>query len=112
MEQPKKLTVRGRAPTVGVLVDWLEDSYQWTVLRGALAAARDRGAHLLCFTGGVLGASHRGGERRNGVFDLVGPESVDALIILAGTMGNHVGPAQLRAYCERYRPLPMCSIAV
>jgi DNA-binding LacI/PurR family transcriptional regulator len=97
---------------VGLLVDSLEDSYQWSVLRGAMDAARDLGAHLLCFAGGVLEASDGHDGARNGVFDLAGPPSVDALVVMSGAIGNRIGPDRLTRYCERYRPLPICSIAV
>ena len=103
----KTINLHGRGPTVGFLVDWLQTSYQWSILGGALDAARDRGASLLCFSGGVIGTA----GQRDRVFDLVSPENVDALVILSGTVGSHIGPERLRAYCERFRPLPMCSVA-
>ncbi len=108
----KRLTLTAPAPTVGLLVDCLEDSYQWSVLRGAMDAAYDHGAHLLCFAGGVLGAPQGQGGERNGVFDLASAKTVDALIVMSGAIGNRLGPEKLREFCERYRPLPMCSIAV
>jgi DNA-binding LacI/PurR family transcriptional regulator len=108
----KHLTVTARGPTIGLLVDCLEDSYQWSVLRGAMEAASNHGARLLCFAGGVLQAPRGEGGERNGVFELAGPKSVDALIVMSGVIGNRVGPAGLQKFCERYRPLPMCSIAV
>ena len=98
----------GRRPTVGFLVDWLQDSYQWSILGGALDGARDRGADLLCFAGGIIDAP----AHRDRVFDLISKENVDALVILSGSVGNHIGAESLRAYCERFRPLPMCSIAL
>jgi DNA-binding LacI/PurR family transcriptional regulator len=110
--EPKRLTVPGPAPTIGLLVDCLEDSYQWSVLRGAMDAAYSYGAHLICFAGGVLDAPRGSGGERNGVFDLAGPRSVDALVILSGAIGNRIGVERLREYCARFRPLPMCSIAV
>lgn len=104
---------RGAVPTVGFLVDWLQDSYQCSILRGAADAARDRRANLLCFTGGIIGAPGRArGAARDGVFDLVSTLNVDALVVLSGTVGNHIGAERLRAYCERFRPLPMCSVAL
>jgi DNA-binding LacI/PurR family transcriptional regulator len=109
---PKGLAFAGPSPTIGLLVDSLEDSYQWSVLRGAMDAARDLGAHLLCFAGGVLEAPLSDGGGRNGVFDLAGPSSVDALVVMSGAIGNRIGPERLARYCERYRPLPICSIAV
>ncbi len=108
----KRLTVAAPGPTIGLLVDCLEDSYQWSVLRGAMDAAKDHGARLLCFAGGVLEAARGEGGERNGVFELAGPKTVDALIVMSGVIGNRIGPENLRAFCERYRPLPMCSIAV
>jgi DNA-binding LacI/PurR family transcriptional regulator len=105
----RSFTLRGnRGPTVGILVAWLEDSYHASIVAGALDAARDRGANLLCFAGGILGA----GGRAERVFELISPENVDAVVILAGSIGNHIGAERMRAYCERFRPLPMCSIAL
>jgi DNA-binding LacI/PurR family transcriptional regulator len=111
-QDEKRPAVTARPPTIGLLVDCLEDSYQWSVLRGAMDAASDHGARLLCFAGGVLEAPQGEGGERNGVFDLAGPKIVDALIVLSGVIGNRIGPERLRVFCERYRPLPMCSIAV
>ena len=93
------------------MVDWLEDKYQNALLCGMADAARDLGANLVCFAGGVLASPQRFGLQRNLIYELVGPESIDALAIVAGTLGNHVGSERLRQYCERFRPLPMCSIA-
>lgn len=101
-----------RARTLGLLVDWLEDEYQNKVLSGVDDAARQRGAQLLCFTGGILASPYRFGERRNFIYDLAGPESLDGIIIMSGTLGNYIGPKKLARYCERYRPLPMTSIGV
>ncbi len=101
-----------RARTLGLLVDWLEDEYQNKVLSGVDDAARQRGAQLLCFTGGILASPYRFGERRNFIYDLAGPESLDGVIVMSGTLGNYIGPKKLARYCERYRPLPMTSIGV
>jgi diguanylate cyclase (GGDEF)-like protein len=112
--------------TLGFLVDWLEDDYQNVVLGGALEAARERGVRLTCFAGGALGREgassltgspwHEGlgraAAQRNAIYDLAGPENVDGIMILSGTLGNRVGGSELARFCERYRPLPLCSIAV
>lgn len=102
---------RGR-PTLGLLVDWLEDRYQNTVMSGVADAARDSDVNLLCFTGGVLRSPFRFGAQRNAVYELAGRENVDALLLMSGTLGNFIGPDELLRYCERFRPLPMCSIAL
>ena len=98
--------------TIGFLVDWIDGAYQNHVLDGARDAARDRRVQLLCFSGGMLQGELRGGLRRNAVFDLVGPENVDGLILMSGTIGNLIGDSGLVAYAERFGALPRVSIAV
>src|SRR5262249_60598077 len=44
---------------------------------------------------------------RHTVYDLVGPERVDGVIVLASTMGNYVGRRELLAFLEGFRPLPI-----
>jgi len=108
----KRRRKEGSPATLGLLIDFLEDDYQNAVLNGIIDAARERGASLICFTGGVIRANKRAGGERNAVYDLVGPESVDGLLVMAGTLSNTIGMIELSRYCERYRPLPICSIAV
>jgi DNA-binding LacI/PurR family transcriptional regulator/serine phosphatase RsbU (regulator of sigma subunit) len=95
-----------------MLVDWLEDEYQNQVLAGADDAARDQGMNLICFPGGVLDSKQRFGQHRNFIYELATPRSVDALIVVAGTLANQVGPERLLAYCQRFQPLPMCTVSV
>jgi DNA-binding LacI/PurR family transcriptional regulator/serine phosphatase RsbU (regulator of sigma subunit) len=97
---------------IGLLVDWLEDEYQDKILAGIDAEAQANGVGLLCIAGGVLRSPFRFGARRNFIYDLVSPECVDGLVVMSGTLGNYIGPNKLARYCERYRPLPMCSISV
>ncbi len=109
---PKRLTGSGPAPSIGVLIDWLEDSrYHWQVVRGAIDEAYDRGANLLCFVGGPLGTRDQPHEL-NWVFDLAQPRNVDGVIVLSGSLGNASGPQRLLEFCARYRPMPVCSIAI
>ncbi len=99
-------------PVLGLLTDALDSTYQSTVLSGAADAARDHGADLFCFAGGGLHSPLPGSAQRNVLYDLVGPHNVDALLVMTGTLGNAVGAEALLGFLERYRPLPMCSIAV
>jgi len=104
--------VSRRRPRIGLLVDWLEDEYQNKVFAGVDAEAQANGVSLYCLTGGILRSPFRFGARRNFIYDLISPECVDALVIMSGTLGNYVGPSRLARYCERFRPLPMCSVGV
>lgn len=99
------------APTVGILVHWLEGEYQGAIVGGVVEAARERNVNVVCFVGGVLNSPDRFGQQRNLAYGLATPGVIDGLIILAGTLGNYQGLDDLSAFCERFRPLPMVSIA-
>ena len=101
-----------KPPVIGVLVDWLENEYQSGVLAGVEQAAQEHGLELLCFVGGMVRSAQMVGSERNLVFELAGPACVDGLVIMSGALVNLVGAGKLSRYCERYRPLPMCSIGV
>src|SRR4051812_33366537 len=92
-ERPKRK--EGAPATVGLLIDRLEDDYQSAVLGGILDAAREKGASLICFTGGIVQVARRPGAVRNAVYDLVSPESIDGLLIMAGALGNTIGMSEL-----------------
>jgi hypothetical protein len=52
-----------RAPTLGVLADWLEGEYQSAVVAGAVEAARESGVNLLLLADSIQRATIRFGER-------------------------------------------------
>jgi len=70
---------KSRHPTPGLLVDRLEDDYQDAVVRGAADAARQHGARVICFAGGVLCSPERFATQRNVIHQLAGRENVDGL---------------------------------
>lgn len=105
----KRLSRSGPAPSVGFLIDGVEDSpYHWQILRGAMHEAYDRGANFVVFVGGALTLPASG---FNWVYDLARPDNVDALV-LSGSLGNAAGSQALAAFCARCTPMPICSIAV
>jgi len=97
------------AATIAILVDELECGYQIGLVLGALEAARRRGLRLLGFCGGSLGDPRPYRAKRNFVYDLIGRERVDGLIVVSSTIGNHVGRDELLAFLQRYRDLPVVS---
>src|SRR5215471_15354681 len=98
--------------TIAMLVDWINDGYQNLILSGVVDAAAELDVNVLCLAGGVLDAPVRFGAQRNVIYDFVRPGRVDGVILLSGTLGNAIGPAALGRACERWKPLPMVSIAV
>ena len=101
-----------RRPTIGFLVDWLEEDYQQAVLGGIVDSSIQHDCNLICFAGGGLRSPNRFGLERNFVYDLAGPETVDAILVMAGTLAHAVGAEAVSQFCHKYRPQPMCSVAI
>ena len=79
---------------------------QWL---GAVDGAREHGCDLICFCGRALEA--RGHlKSANAIYDLVGPQSVDGLVVWSSTLGIVVGSERLEAFCRRFAPLPIVSV--
>jgi sigma-B regulation protein RsbU (phosphoserine phosphatase) len=104
--------MKGKTPTIGVLLDCMGDQYQAGVLRGLAETAAHAGANLLCFVGGQLPASPTTIGGRHCLYDIVNSRNVDGLVVLGSTIVHDVGQGALARLCARYRPLPLCSIGV
>lgn len=111
-DYPQSRFPLGRRPTLGLFVDWLEDDYQTAVLCGVSDAARQQDANVLCFAGGGLDSPDHFGFRRNRTFELATAENIDALIVVSGALGNHVGPEGITEFLRRFGGIPTVSIAV
>jgi signal transduction histidine kinase len=90
----------------------LEEDYQQAVLGGIVDASVQYDCNLICFAGGGLKSPNRFGLERNFIFELAGPDTVDAILVMAGTLAHAVGAEAVGRFCNQYRPLPMCSIAI
>jgi DNA-binding LacI/PurR family transcriptional regulator len=98
-------------PRIGILLSNLADWYQAAILQGARETARARGAHLLCFVGGPLGSARPHSAEQNRIYDLVGRQNIDALVIVAGAIGLDCGATRLAEFCKRFGDIPLCTIA-
>lgn len=94
------------------MVDWLNDSYQLQVLKGAVDEARKQGADLVILPGGVLGAAHDHGVRRNDLYRLISKEHYDGLVVMTGTLGNAGGSDIMGQIAPDFPRERVCHIAV
>ena len=76
-----------------------------------LDAAERHDVNLICFPGGRLKATDSFEIQRNAIFDLVSHKCLDGLITWSSSLGGVLGPAEIRAFHQRYHPLPMVSLA-
>jgi PAS domain S-box-containing protein len=109
-----RLAKRGHSrPTIGLLIGRLgEVGYAAEVWPGVADVAEERNVNLVCFVGGALQAVHEFDSQRNVAYNLAGPDNMDGLVIMSGSLGQFIGPEQFRNFLERYQPLPMVSIAM
>jgi DNA-binding LacI/PurR family transcriptional regulator len=105
-------TSEASAPVYALLHDSLTDEHELGVVRGALAAAREARATLLCIPGGGVDDPAPHGSARNFVFDLARASGVRGVLALSGALGNAIGPERLSAWLARFQPLPICAAGV
>jgi phosphoserine phosphatase RsbU/P len=98
--------------TLGLLADRFDEPYQQAILKTMEGAAQQRGANLLAFAGGIPGSTLRGSDKRSLMFELVDSQTVDGVILLAGTMVNQLGVEGLTRLLARIEGLPVCAIGV
>ena len=101
-----------RRPTLGFFVDRLTPGYHNAIWHGVETLARERDVNLLCFVGGALHSEPHPEDIDNVLYNLIDKACLDGLIIASGSLGTPVSQKELQAFCERYRPLPMASIAI
>ncbi|MFN2284903.1 MAG: GAF domain-containing protein [Anaerolineae bacterium] len=101
-----------RRPTLGFLIDQLTSGYHNAIWQGVESLTRERDVNLLCFIGASLHSEPHPDYMANVLYDLIDKEHLDGLIIASGSLGTPVSQKELQAFCERYRPLPMASIAI
>ena len=99
-------------PTIGLLVDRIEDSYQNDLFLELARSARDREANLLVLAGEPLSADWKRPTPANRIYEFAIGDALDALVVSAGTMEKHIGSLELARFLGRFRPLPICSVGV
>lgn len=97
---------------IGFVVDWLSDSYQNSLLAGAKEVAEERGVSLVALPGGVVGAVHSHGARRNHLYRLIETSHYDGLLLLTGTLGNHHDGDVRQEVCPEFPRDKICSVAI
>jgi DNA-binding LacI/PurR family transcriptional regulator/signal transduction histidine kinase len=95
---------------IGVMIDNVDDGYQQALWSGLEQGGRDAGADVLHFLGGHLDPDQPAFRHRNGIFELIGPECLDGLIVVSSVMSSHIGNERLVEWCQRFRPLPLVSL--
>jgi signal transduction histidine kinase/DNA-binding LacI/PurR family transcriptional regulator/CheY-like chemotaxis protein len=97
--------------TLGFLLASLHTGASLVIWPSLLDAAERQDVNLICFPGGRLQAADSFEIQRNAIFDLASNKCLDGLITWSSSLGGVLGPAEIRAFHQRYQPLPMVSLA-
>lgn len=103
---------RNTRPTIGLLTHGAGDPNSHTVWAGVDSVARKRDVNLICFPGKPLRSPLEFEAQSNILYDLVGAQNVDGLVIWSAGLHLFVGRQELNTFCERFRPLPMVTAGV
>src|SRR5438093_1161593 len=94
---------------IGMLTPSIVDLYELQWL-GVVDAARAGGADLVCFVGAELGHPEEFRAQATAVYDLVGDERLDGLIVWTTSLELFVGHDAMERFCSRFEPLPIVSV--
>jgi phosphoserine phosphatase RsbU/P len=100
-----------RTQRIGVVLDAFDASYQSELVKALRSTCRKRRLELCIYPAGILGSPKLSSPQRNMLYDLLTPNgAVDGLVLLGSTIRRE--PGEVQRWCERLRPLPMCSIGL
>ncbi len=102
----------GKRICIGILANSLAGDYQSEVRLAIERAASERDVDVLFVSGQQNAAASSLALVGSAIYSMLGPERVDALIVLSGTLTHYMGVDGLERLCQSYAPLPVCSIGV
>ena len=98
-------------PTIGFLITDLSLPYASQLWRGMLGEAKRQNANLLTVTNRGQRAAGRFDPNRGTLYQLVGPENVDGLVVFAEALKSSPrSRQQLQEFLATYDPLPIVCI--
>ena len=104
-------SITANRSTLGFLFANLHTGASLVIWPSLLDAAEHHDVNLICFPGGRLQAADSFEIQRNAIFNLANNQCLDGLVTWSSSLGGVLGPAEIRAFHQRYHPLPMVSLA-
>ena len=102
-------------PTVGVFLGQMEERYQSIIWPGIVDAAQELDLNLIFFPGAPLDVPHdvyAYMSERNKVYSLAHSTNLDGLVLFSGTLAGFVDLESLYRFYDRFRDLPIVSLAL
>lgn len=99
-----------RRPRIGFQVTHIGDDYCKMFLPDVMDACRKADVDLVIFGGGSLRNPHSFDYQLNNVYRYIGPATVDAMVILTGTLRNYVSDSEFREFIDGLAGIPIVSL--
>jgi DNA-binding LacI/PurR family transcriptional regulator/signal transduction histidine kinase len=107
----KVLSNKKKTHTIGLFIDWIDSPFQFQMLEGIEAGARNFGINFYCFVGGAIKPPSAYERARNFIYDYATEKVLDGLIIMSTPVGNFVSIDELNRFRSRFKNIPVVSIA-
>jgi DNA-binding LacI/PurR family transcriptional regulator/anti-anti-sigma regulatory factor len=111
VDRTKNISSEYLRPNIGLLTRPLGSRLRALRWLGVADAAKERGANLICYPGGILHDPKGFGAQANVLYDLVDVEHLDGLIVW-GVVGARRRTEEYLKFIERYTPLPIVSVSM
>jgi signal transduction histidine kinase/AraC-like DNA-binding protein/CheY-like chemotaxis protein len=98
-------------PTLGFLSANIHIGTGRTLWPAMVKAAALHDVNLICFPGGGLRAPGGFEAQRNVLYDMVNPGTLDGLVSWSSTIGGMLEPDVVAEFHQRFKPLPVVSLA-
>lgn len=98
-------------PRIALLASYLNDEYEWSIVKGARRTVEAAGGTITCFAGGSLADPDVERRARTFVHQLVDRSRFDAVLCISSCVSQHLPAAEGTAWLERIG-LPVFSIGV
>ncbi|MGA2141789.1 MAG: LacI family DNA-binding transcriptional regulator, partial [Brevinematales bacterium] len=97
---------------IGVFIDWVYSEFQQKLLYGIMEYYKGLPADIFCFPTGSLECPDAWDRKKNILFDFVGDDNFDGLIILTDPLQCVVGRNKFSRFLKKYGNIPIVSMAL
>ncbi|MBN2442618.1 MAG: substrate-binding domain-containing protein [Spirochaetales bacterium] len=97
--------------TIGVFIDWIENSYHINLISTIEEAALSLDINLITIVGGAIHSSQKFEALCNAIYDFAHSDNVDGILIASGSLGHYCSSQELVEFCKKYDPIPVVSIS-
>lgn len=106
-----KKKVYAKRPTIGLLLTSLEENFQSHLWSSISDIVKEFHINLIVIVARPYGSPHPEDLRHLSLYDMVGNERLDGLIIMANTIGEHLSKEELTNLCRTFTDIPIVTLA-